>query len=124
VQANYEETLKGHVVLSVGFAPEVGRDEHGEHVGITPAQKIELDQLHMDKIEIADEVLVLNVDGYVGESTTREIAYAYLRRKQVRWLDEGAAEKWLQSGVGTREVVSAMYEEFKRQRARPKSAPG
>jgi len=45
-----------------------------------------LDELHLRKIDLADEVLVLNVDDYVGESTAREIAYAKQHGKHVRWL--------------------------------------
>ena len=84
-RANYDETMAGNIVLSVGFyAGAVG--EHGETTGCTPAQKVALDALHFDKIAISDEVLVLNVDGYVGDSTRNEIAFALLNDKPVRWL--------------------------------------
>ena len=76
-EANYVLTLNGCIVLTVAFAP--GVTEHGEHIGITPAQKEALDVLHLQKIDRADVVVVLNVGGYVGESTRREIAYARQR---------------------------------------------
>jgi hypothetical protein len=47
-----------------------------------------LDELHLRKIDLADEIFVLNVDGYVGESTRREIEYAKQQGKQIRWLEE------------------------------------
>lgn len=47
-----------------------------------------LDDLHRAKIDLADEILVLNVDGYVGEATAREIAYAKLQGKGIRWLEQ------------------------------------
>jgi len=85
-QANYSETMAGRIVLSVGFyphAPEV----HGEGVGCSPEQKVALDELHKRKIDLADEVLVLNVGGYVGESTASEIKYALTHGKRVRYLE-------------------------------------
>ncbi len=91
-EANYRETMDGKIVLSVGFALE---DDHGEQAGCTPEQKVKLDKLHLRKIEMADEVLVLNVDGYIGESTTREIKYALRHRKQLRWWDKDKIPKWV-----------------------------
>lgn len=88
--ANFRETMAGKIVLSVGFYPHASPDqwavrEHGEVVGVTPAQKAELDTLHLDKIDLADEILVLNIGGYIGESTRREIVYASSRGKAIRW---------------------------------------
>ena len=94
MQANFEETMKGNIVLSVGFfmhsAHELdwAKREHGETVGITAEEKIKLDELHKRKIDLADEILVLNVDGYVGESTKSEIDYAIATYKSVRWLED------------------------------------
>jgi hypothetical protein len=48
--------------------------------------KANLDELHLRKIDMADEILVLNVDGYVGESTSNEIRYAHKAGKRIRWL--------------------------------------
>jgi hypothetical protein len=95
-RANYEETMAGKIVLSVGFyrpSPESQSERvrykgtHGESWGCTPAQKLALDELHKRKIDIADEVLVLNVGGYIGESTRSEIIYAQDHGKPVRWLE-------------------------------------
>jgi hypothetical protein len=49
------------------------------------ATKQMLDELHLSKIDLADEVLILNCGGYVGESTLRELAYAVAQGKRVRW---------------------------------------
>ena len=49
--------------------------------------KQKLDFLHLRKIDLADEILVVNANGYVGESTSREILYARENRKHVRWLE-------------------------------------
>jgi hypothetical protein len=90
VRANYEETLKGNIVLSVGFFMHQSQ-VHGQNVGCTPEQKVKLDELHKRKIDLADEVLILNVDGYIGESTLSELEYAKYCGKKIRFLDEKAA---------------------------------
>lgn len=83
--ANYSETMKGNIVLSVGF---FGHSDgtHGELIGCTAEEKVDLDYLHKRKIDLADEVLVLNVGGYIGESTRSEIIYAMETLKPVRYL--------------------------------------
>jgi hypothetical protein len=85
--ANYQETMAGRIVLSVGFYPHSSEQAHGEHIGITAADKITLDNLHKRKIDLADEVYILNVGGYIGESTRREIDYAVAHEKPVRYLE-------------------------------------
>lgn len=87
-RANYEETMAGRIVLMVGFYPHSQNQAHGEQVGCTPEQKIALDELHMRKIDLADEILVLNCENYIGASTAREIAYAQSLGKRVRYLEE------------------------------------
>ena len=95
-QANYKETMAGNIVLSVGFyrpAPQSESEKtryqgtHGESWGCTPEQKIALDVLHKQKIDMADEILVLNVGGYIGESTTSEVSHAISKGKVIRWLE-------------------------------------
>lgn len=86
-RANYEETMKGHIVLSVGFYPHSSEIAHGEAIGCTDAQKVMLDELHKRKIDIADEVLVLNVGGYIGASTRSEIEYAQTLNQPIRYLE-------------------------------------
>lgn len=84
-EAYYRETLAGKIVLSVGFAPQ--SQTHGEEIGCTPEQKKGLDELHLRKIDIADEVLFLNVGGYMGESTRRELEYARKAGKMICFLE-------------------------------------
>lgn len=86
-RANYDETMAGRMVLSVGHYPHATEQAHGETVGCTPDQKIALDVLHKQKIDLCDEVLVLNVGGYVGESTRSKIAYAEEIGRPIRWLE-------------------------------------
>ena len=65
-------------------------------MGCTEEQKVALDELHFRKIDLADEVFVLNVDGYVGASTAREIAYTIFAGKGMRWLEPERGEAWMQ----------------------------
>ena len=68
-ELNKKLTLEGKVVLAPGVFAHDG-DE------ITDEQKIKLDSLHLKKIDLADEVHVVVVDGYIGPSTAAEIDYA------------------------------------------------
>lgn len=85
--ANLRETLAGHIVLSIGCDTKSDSDLllAGQ---LTLADKGRLDELHLRKIDLADEVLILNVGGYLGESTLRELAYARHQGKPIRWLEE------------------------------------
>jgi hypothetical protein len=84
-EANRTETLAGRIVLSVGMFG------HHEGLDMDGPVKAMLDRLHLAKIDLADEVLILNLDGYIGESTRRELAYARETGKVVRFLEpEGA----------------------------------
>lgn len=86
-RANYELTMAEQIVLSVGWYPHAP-DGHGEGVGHDSDEKIRLDELHKRKIDLADEVHVLNVGGYIGESTRSEIEYAIETGKTVSYLEE------------------------------------
>jgi len=92
-RANYEETMAGRIVLSVGFFMHSAAQAHGETFGCTPEQKVGLDQLHFRKIELAYEVLILNVGGYIGESTRNELAHARSIGKSIRFLEPVAQGK-------------------------------
>lgn len=83
--AALEETLAGNIVLSVGSMTQ-SDEELKER--ITPGIKLALDVLHKRKIDLADEVLVLNVGGYIGESTRSEIEYAKGQFKSIRYLEQ------------------------------------
>lgn len=78
-EANFTETIAGNIVLSVGCF-------RGDRK-FTDAQKAALDELHKRKIDLADEILVLNVGGYIGESTRGEINYAAQLGKPIRYLE-------------------------------------
>lgn len=92
LRANYEETLAGRIVLSVAFYPDAVDGVHGETVGCNLQQKSMLDDLHLRRIDLCDEILVLNVNGYIGESTARERDYAVSVGKRVRYLETSGIE--------------------------------
>ncbi|GLV56333.1 hypothetical protein KDH_31740 [Dictyobacter sp. S3.2.2.5] len=81
-KANLQETLAGKIVLSIGCD-----FQSDDALGLTEEDKARLDILHLRKIDIADEILVLNVGDYIGQSTSREIAYARERGISIRWLE-------------------------------------
>jgi len=83
-EANLRETLAGSIVLTIGCDTK-----SDDALGLTPQDKARLKILHLDKIDLADEVLVLNVGNYIGESTALEIEYARSRGKKVRFLETG-----------------------------------
>lgn len=91
-RANLDETLAGHIVLTIGCDMRSDADVFtGKSEAELTQIKDGLDALHLHKIELADEILVLNVDGYVGTSTAREIAHARQIGKRVRWLEPDKA---------------------------------
>jgi hypothetical protein len=88
-QANYDLTMAGEIVLSIGFYPHATvQHGYGEGVGHDSVEKVGLDELHKRKIDLADYVYVLDVDGYVGESTKSEIDYAAQHGVPIRFLSQ------------------------------------
>jgi hypothetical protein len=87
--ANYDLTMLGKIVLSVGFYPHaLTKSGHGEGVGHDSSEKVALDELHKRKIDLADRVYILNVNGYIGDSTRSEIEYAVAHGKPVDYLEK------------------------------------
>lgn len=90
---NLIETLKGNIVLSIGCNlrdDEVFKDLTREQL---EAIEEKLDKLHKRKIDMSDEVLVLNINGYIGESTKSEIEYAIKNNKKVRFVESSKLQK-------------------------------
>jgi len=111
--ANYIETLAGNIVLTIGVSKH-----HHEHEITRSVQNSaefrefeathshpecvdwlnerysqinrDLDELHKRKIDLADEILVLNVGGYIGDSTRSEIEYAQAHNKGIRYLESAS----------------------------------
>jgi len=80
-------TLKGYVVFSCGLSLKSGyEDILAEFPKPLNEIKKNLDYIHLRKIDLSDGIFVLNVDGYIGESTKREIEYAISKGKTVEYL--------------------------------------
>ena len=76
-------TLEGYIVISVGLFGHSGDDEVWK-----PGTKEMLDDMHLRKIDLADEIFDINVGGYIGESTRREIEYAENTGKKINYLEK------------------------------------
>lgn len=82
LEAQKRLTLEGNIVISVGLFGHSGDDEVW-----TEGTKAMLDDMHLRKIDMADEVFVINLGGYIGSSTRNEIKYAIDHGKEVRYLE-------------------------------------
>ena len=82
LEAQKRLTLEGNIVISVGLFGHSGDEEVW-----APGTKEMLDDMHKRKIDMADEIYVINVGGYIGESTSSEIEYAKKNGRGVRYLE-------------------------------------
>lgn len=81
-EINKKLTIQGNIVISVGWF------SHSDDEAPTEDQKKLLDEVHIKKIDISDEIYVIDVNGYIGESTKREIEYAELKGKGIRYFSK------------------------------------
>lgn len=80
MEAQKKLTLEGNIVISVGLFGHSGDNEVWDE-GV----KEMLDDMHKRKIDMADEIFVIDVGGYIGSSTKSEIDYAYRHGKNIRY---------------------------------------
>lgn len=78
--------IEGKIVLSIAIVTTQA-DDVDDLGPVDPVIKSRLDELYFRKIDLADEVFVLNVHGYVGASTQRDIEYATSIGKPIRYLE-------------------------------------
>ena len=90
MKAQKDLTLQGNIVISVGLFGHSVDNEVWENMddGTLTKTKIMLDDMHKRKIDMADEIFVINVGGYIGESTRSEIEYAKNTGKTVNYLEK------------------------------------
>lgn len=83
-------TLEGNIVISFGLFGHSGDSEVWENMdeGTLTKTKEMLDDMHKRKIDMADEIFVINVSGYIGDSTRSEVDYAVKHGKKVRYLED------------------------------------
>lgn len=110
-EKNLELTKEGCIVLSIGAAT-ASDTEHLLQGVITAEDKARFDELHLRKIDLADEVLVLNVGGYIGESTAKEIDYAKRKGKLVFFLEDPAPAAEPSSKENKMIVTKEMVDRF------------
>ena len=83
-------TLEGNIVISVGLFGHSGDSEVWENQNentLTETKKM-LDDMHKRKIDMADEIFVIDVGEYIGESTKSEIEYAKRKNKTIRYYSQ------------------------------------
>ena len=83
LEAQKRLTLEGNIVISVGLFGHSGDNEVW-----TEGTKQMLDDMHKRKIDLADSIYVINVGGYIGESTRSEIEYARKNGKRIEYLEQ------------------------------------
>lgn len=88
MEAQKRLTLEGNIVISVGLFGHAGDNEvwEGMSEDTLTKPKAMLDDMHKRKIDMSDEIFVINVGGYIGSSTRSEIEYAKAKGKAVRYL--------------------------------------
>lgn len=82
LEAQKRLTLAGNIVISVGLFGHSGDNEVW-----SDGTKEMLDDMHKRKIDMADCIYVINVGGYIGESTRSEIEYAKKNGKVIEYLE-------------------------------------
>ena len=83
LEAQKRLTLEGNIVISVGLFGHSGDNEVW-----TEGTKQMLDDMHKRKIDLADSIYVINVGGYIGESTRSELEYARKNGKRIEYLEQ------------------------------------
>lgn len=80
-KAQHHLTPEGYIVLTPGLFPAPG------DAPLSDDQISQLNDLHLRRIDMADEILVINVNGYIGSQTKKELEYARLRGKKIAYLE-------------------------------------
>lgn len=89
MEAQKKLTLEGKIVISVGLFGHSGDQEVWENMdeGTLTKTKEMLDDMHKRKIDMANSIYVINVGGYIGDSTRSEIEYAKAHGKAIEYLE-------------------------------------
>ena len=81
IKVQEELTLKGNIVLTPNFFNSLKKED------IDKKTKEMLDEMHKQKIDMSDAILVINTNGYIGDSTKSEIDYAKAQNKEILYLE-------------------------------------
>lgn len=82
--------MEGNIVINVGLFGHSGDFEVWENMdeGALTKTKEMLDDMYKRKVDMADEIFVINVGVYIGDSTRSEIEYAIEHSKKGRYLED------------------------------------
>lgn len=108
MEAQKRLTLEGNIVISVGLFGHAGDQEvwDGMDEGTLSKTKEMLDDMHKRKIDMADEIYVINVGGYIGDSTRSEIQYAEEHGKTVRYYEDTRKDEMLHQLAEARQHIA------------------
>jgi len=88
---SWELEKQGAIVLGLHYLPPcyfADGDIVESHLAEHEAVAVHFDELHLRKIDLSDSIYVLNVEGYIGESTQREIKYAEKLGLPISYLED------------------------------------
>ena len=108
MEAQKRLTLEGNIVISVGLFGHAGDQEvwDGMDEGTLSKTKEMLDDMHKRKIDMADEIYIINVGGYIGDSTRSEIQYAEAHGKPVRYYEDTRKDDMLHKLAEARQHIA------------------
>lgn len=108
MEAQKRLTLAGYIVISVGLFGHAGDQEvwDGMDEGTLSKTKEMLDDMHKRKIDMADEIYIINVGGYIGDSTRSEIQYAEEHGKPVRYYEDARKDEMLHQLAEARQHIA------------------
>lgn len=80
------EKDEGAITIGLHLLPNWYPDVPENHIAEAEGVTEQMDELHLRKIDLADEIFVIDWEGYIGESTSKEIEYAIAKNKPIRFL--------------------------------------
>lgn len=82
---------QGYITFGLHLLPANYTTEkvHADHIAEWEGVSAKMDDLHKRKIDLADEVFIINIGGYIGQSTASEIKYAKSKNKPINYLEGG-----------------------------------
>ena len=91
-------------LLPEWYSPDLPDSHLAEHEGVASA----MDELHKRKIDLADEIFIVNYKDYIGDSTKNEIMYAQEKGVPVRWFQHddigGKVKDIIQAALNRQEL--------------------
>lgn len=80
-RVNEQLTMQGNIVISLGFFG------HSNNIKLRSKDKEMLDTIHKRKIDLSNEIFIINKNGYIGKSTRSEIEYALSKNIKVNYME-------------------------------------